>query len=342
MIKTRITWRFLAFYDKKPGMKLLFPILCLTILASCSLLPQRNTSEQDKKQLEDAMKDVNVPTVQSSLADSGDQALTNGDALKAEYYYQQLVKQYPNNTDYTFKLAEAERRRGACNQALPLYDEVLKTKPNDVDVREGKALCLVASGDFQNAGPILTDIIQHDSTRWKSINAAGLIFAINNKFKEANQYLDLAADVSNHNPAVLNNQALVRALMGNNDDAIRLLREASTRAGEGTGQKRNIDLNLAMVYGISRNIDMAEATAKPWLTTPQLYNNMGIYAELGKDPELARTYLNKALMGTPVYYDKAWDNLERLDAGSGGSIKAQPADTVDTAQPAPKTVKAKN
>jgi Flp pilus assembly protein TadD len=321
--------------------KQLILALCLISLASCSLLPQRHADEQDKKELEEALKGTDVPSMESTLQESGDAALANGDSLKAEYYFNQLVKKSPDNPVYKYKLAEALRRRGDCNEALPLYDDVLKAKADNMDAREGQALCLVSTGEFQKAGPILTDIIQRDPSRWKSINAAGLIFAINNKFKEANQYFDLASDVSNHNPSVLNNQALVRALIGNNDDAIKILKDASLRAGEGTAQKRDIDLNLAMVYGISRNIDMAEATAKPWLTTPQLYNNMGIYAELGKDPELARTYLNKALMGTPVYYDRAWDNLERLDSGNGGSVKAAPADTVDTAQPAGKTVKAK-
>jgi Flp pilus assembly protein TadD len=60
-------------------------------------------------------------------------------------------------------------------------------------------------------------------------------------------------------------------------------------------------------------MDMAEDVAKPHLTKPQLYNNLGIYAELNKDKDLAKTYINKALTNTPVYYDRAWENLERLN-----------------------------
>ena len=311
------------------------------ILAACSLLPQKKTTADNNKELEEALNSVKVPTMETTLYESGTAALDAGDSLKAEYYFNQLVKKSNSNPLYKFKYAEALRRRGACTDALPLYEEVLEVKPSDIDAREGKALCLVSLGEFQKAGPILTDIIHGDSTRWKSINAAGLIFAVNNKLQEANQYLNLAADVSNHNPAVLNNQALVKALTGNYDDAIKTLKEASLRAGEATTQKRNIDLNLAMVYGISKNIDLAESTAKPWLTTPQLYNNMGIYAELGKDPELARTYLNKALMGTAVYYDKAWDNLERLDSGTGGAKKAIAPQEGEPEEPPPKTVKSK-
>jgi Flp pilus assembly protein TadD len=311
-------------------MKKLLLILAICLTASCGLVPEKNTSDARKKEIDDALASVDVPSMEKTLYDSGQAALANGDSLKAEYYFEQLTKKDPKNDLYKFKYAETLRRRGACAQAVDLYAEVLKDKPNDMDATEGKALCLVSLGDFQKAGPILTDIIHKDSTRWKSINAAGLIFAVNKKFKEANQYLDLAAEVSNRSPAVLNNQGLVRALVGNYADAIKILQEASIKAAETTGEKRQIDLNLAMVYGISKNMDKAEETAKPWLTTPQLYNNMGIYAELAKDSDLARTYLNKALMGTPVYYDRAWDNLEKLNGTSNNG-------TVNSSSPAAKT-----
>lgn len=317
-------------------MKKLFFAFALSALTACSIMPQRDQHASDRKQLDDALQNVEVPSVEKTLADSGQQALDNGDALKAGYYYNQLVDKYPNNTEYKLKYAETMRRMGSCRDAIPIYDKAAEAKPNDLDITEGKALCLVSMGEFEKAGPILTDIIQKDPKRWKSINAAGLIFATKHKFNEANQYLDLAAEVSNHSPAVLNNQGLVRALVGNYDDAIKILQEASQRAGEGNMQKRNIDLNLAMVYGISKNMDKAEATAKPWLTTPQLYNNMGIYAELAKDKDLARTYLNKALMGTPIYYDRAWDNLENLDNNSNAPASSTTSSTTTT-----KTVKAK-
>lgn len=304
------------------------------LVMGCSLMPKQQTTEETRKELDKALNNVDVPTMEGTMNTAGTEALNAGDSLKAEYYFEQLVKKYPNNASYKLKYAEALRRRGACKEALTLYEDALTKNPSEIDAREGKALCLVTLGEFQKAGPILTDIINSDSTRWKSINAAGLIFAINNKLAEANQYLALAADVSNQNPTVLNNQGLVRALTGNVDDAIRILKQASIRAGESTAQKRSIDLNLAMVYGISKNLDMAEATAKPWLTTPQLYNNMGIYAELGKDQDLARTYLNKALMGTAVYYDRAWENLERLDSGAGGGKRiSAPQITEEPATP---------
>ncbi len=311
-------------------MKKLLLIFTAISLASCSILPEKNASDTRKKEMDDALASVDVPTIEKTLYDSGQAALASGDSFKAEYYFEQLNKKDPKNDLYKYKYAETLRRRGACAQAIELYSDVLKDKPNDMNSTEGKALCLVSLGDFQKAGPLLTDIIHKDSTRWKSINAAGLIFAVNKKFKEANQYLDLAAEVSGRAPAVLNNQGLVRALVGNYDDAIKILQEASTKSTENPGEKRQIDLNLAMVYGIAKKMDKAEETAKPWLTTPQLYNNMGIYAELSKDSDLARTYLNKALMGTSVYYDKAWDNLEKLNGTNNNG-------TVSSSSPAAKT-----
>jgi Flp pilus assembly protein TadD len=101
--------------------------------------------------------------------------------------------------------------------------------------------------------------------------------------------------------------------LGNYAGAIEILQQASRNSEDVPEQKRRVDLNLALVYGISGDFDTAKAVAAPHLTEPQLYNNLGIYSELARQPELARTYLSKALDSTTIYYDKAWENLENLN-----------------------------
>jgi Flp pilus assembly protein TadD len=300
--------------------KLLTVLLALT-LASCAGLTNKKLSltaddaqKERIKENEDATKDVETESVEDSLFRSAQNAEGAGDIMKSGYYYDQLVDRYPKNKIYKYKYAESLRKMGSCNLAYEQYDALIKSDEKNLDYQEGKALCLLADTKYEEAGDIFTKIINADSKRWRSINGAGLIFASNKKYQEANQYLELAAATSGNSPTVLNNQALIKALVGNTDDAITLLNKASARAGDDKTQKRQIDLNLALIYGISGNMDMAQEVAKPHLTQSQLFNNMGVYAELAKDKELAKTYVNKALMDTPIFYDKAWNNLQRLDA----------------------------
>ena len=167
-------------------------------------------------------------------------------------------------------------------------------------------------GKNAEASENLKLVIQSDPTRWKALNAAGLIFAADGKFAESSQYFDAAARASNFNPSVLNNQGLIKALVGNYTDATQILENASLRAVTSPEQKKGIDLNLALVYGISGNMDKAEKLARLYLTEPEVFNNLGVYSSFSKNKDLAKTYLNKALADVPVYYEKAWQNLEKI------------------------------
>ncbi len=299
----------------------LFAAILSLSVGGCSVLPKGKISllgdseKSEEREIAKIIESVDTSSVEQTLYKSAQEAENNGELTKSGYYYEQLYSRYPENPIYTYKYAEVLRKMGNCKTARNMYDNLLKSNPDNIDYQESKALCLLAEAKFQEAGDIFTRIIQTDANRWKSINGAGLIFAANNKYQEANQYFDLAAKVSNRNPAVLNNQALLKALIGNTNDAIGILKDASIRSMSDSGQNRAVKLNLALVYAIAGKIEMAERTAKPVLTEPQLYNNMGVYAQLAKDNDLAKTYLNKALMGTSVYYDKAWENLENLQKG---------------------------
>lgn len=293
----------------------LLALTALLILASCTVFEDpKERKLEEHEELMEKFDSIDAPTMDKELYRSAISAVKNGDFYSADQYYQQLIKNSPNNPKYKMDYAMLSRKMGRCDLSMQIYNdlEATKAKINPLDIKEEKALCQLSQGEFQKAGEAFTEVINADSSRWKSINGAGLIFATKKKFNEANQYLDLAADVSNGNPAVLNNQGLVKAIIGNYDDAIEVLKTASIRAKEDAEQKRRVDLNLAMVYGISGQVELAEAVAKPHLAEPQLFNNLGVYAELSKQPQLAKTYLNKALTGAPIHYERAWDNLERV------------------------------
>jgi Flp pilus assembly protein TadD len=111
---------------------------------------------------------------------------------------------------------------------------------------------------------------------------------------------------------VLNNVGLTLAIDKQYDKAIVALQKGVALAPQEGDEKKRLALNLALVYGITGNMAAAEETAKPYLTPAGLDNNMGYYAHLAKDDELAKTYLNMALTKSPVYYQRAWDNLDTV------------------------------
>ena len=84
----------------------------------------------------------------------------------------------------------------------------------------------------------------------------------------------------------------------------------ASRFSKAPYQRKQIDLNLAMVHGVSGDFDTARDVAGKYLEGPALDNNLGLYAHLAKDDSLAKSYLNMALTQSPTYYERAWENLD--------------------------------
>jgi hypothetical protein len=82
-------------------------------------------------------------------------------------------------------------------------------------------------------------------------------------------------------------------------------------------------LNLALVYASAGKLPEARKIAEAYLSGPSLNNNLGLYAHLAKDDNLAKSYLNMALTESKTYYGKAWDNLEAINSQTNDKAPAK-------------------
>ena len=265
-----------------------------------------------------------VEGVNATLEKQAQRALEEGDPGRASQFYEQLLGSKKGSAEekqrYRVGLAEALRRRGENDKALAAYEEILKKNPGDLDAQEGRALTLMAMGKSTDAGRIFSDIMEKDPKRWRTLNALGILFVTKNMVPEAMAYYTEALKYSPDNPAILNNVGLSQAVDKNYPRAIEALEQASRLAGSGARRKQ-VDLNLALVYGASGDLDTAKEIASKYLQGPALNNNLGLYAHLAKDDQLAKTYLNMALSGSNRFYERAWENLEVLNSGKGSEGK---------------------
>ncbi len=254
-----------------------------------------------------------VKGVNDTQEDMAKDAMKAGDYGRAAQFYQQMIATKKGTPEqmvrYKLGMAEATRRGGDNEAALAMYDEVMKDAPNNVDVMEGRGLALMATGKTVDAGRAFSSVIEKEPKRWRSLNALGILFVTKNMIPEAMAYYTEALASSPDNAAVLNNVGLSQATDRNFPRAIEALQQAS-RVSKVPSQKKQIELNLAMVYGVSGDMDNAREIASKYFEGPALDNNLGLYAHLAKDDNLARTYLNMALTQSPVYYERAWQNLD--------------------------------
>ncbi|MBN8543504.1 MAG: tetratricopeptide repeat protein [Alphaproteobacteria bacterium] len=268
-----------------------------------------------------------VPTVQSTLERQAEEALQKNDYKRAAGFYQQMIdsKKTPAKDKLRYRaiMADMLRRIGENEKALRQFNEVLEEDPNHIDALEGKGLTEMALGQSADAGRTLSKVLDKDGKRWRTLNALGILFVTKNMIPEAVEYFTEGLRVSRDNPAILNNVGLARAIDRNYPRAIETLQQAA-KMSVTEERKKQVELNLALVYGISGDIDSARAMAEKHLEGATLDNNLGLYAHLAKNDELAKTYLNMALSNSPTYYERAWNNLDIITEQSNPDTKANP------------------
>lgn len=290
-------------------MKRLTITLLLTVatVTGCSLDPsqsrQINPDEEFSK-----LDGPAVETVEESLLRGAKEASAQGEYGKAMSLYRQLQDSSPDKLEYQIGLAESLRRVGDNQAAIVVYDLILSKDADHIDAMEGKALATMANGDMSAAGQQFKRVMEKDSKRWRTLNALGILFAVKDMKDEALAYFREADKNSANNPSVQNNMGLLQAMRNDFNEATQTLQKAS-RLAQGNHRKQ-IDLNLALVHGISGNMPAARKVAEQYLSGAALTNNLGLYAHLSNDDELAKSYLNMALSGSTTYYERAWKNLD--------------------------------
>ncbi len=226
--------------------------------------------------------------------------------------YKLLSAAQSEDMDVLFKLAESYRLKGETKDAIPLYQEIIAKNNTIFHAKEGLGLALLQARQLDAAIEIFLELLREDATRWRTINALGVIYSLQGNTQEADNYYEMARVLQRDNATILNNMGLAYTLVGKKKSyGIELLKEALSLAKTEV-IKRQITLNLALAHGIAGNDDIVRTLLKPLLSEAAIYNNLGIYASLRDDRNLAKTYLSKALTSEPVFYEKAWKNLERI------------------------------
>lgn len=208
-------------------------------------------------------------------------------------------------------------------QALEVYEALYKDVPDSAEALEGAALALVALGNHDQALSLLHEVLTLDATRWKTINALGVVYSLKGRREEALDYYKLALEVDQVPVAVLNNMGLSLSLVGDVATGLMYLKEARDRVNpeETAHLLPLIEQNMALAYGVSDDMSQAETLLRKYLKEERsIYNNLAYYAKLRDDQELAKAYLSKSLAASQHHYATGWENKEALESGGSGRL----------------------
>lgn len=287
-------------------------LLPIILLSACNGAGQ----PLDAKKFLSGLEGPKVPTVQDTLLENAKSAEAAGEWLTANQLYQQALVKNQDNKEIMVATAETYRRIGKYDPAIALYDAALAKDNTMITAKEGKALALLSKGDYEAPTNLFEDVTKADPTRWKTLNGLGILFTTRGMHPEAQQYFKEALKHAPANTSVLNNLGLSQALSKEYDVAADTLLQAGALAAAGGGNRKHIDMNLALVYAVAGRIEDARMIAENYYSGASLNNNMGLYAHLAKDNALAKDYLNMALIESKTYYEKAWQNLQDINSGA--------------------------
>ena len=308
------------------GMKKLIPIVLLSMpftLTACGQAGQQWANPDTSFKLFDQPEIKGMNDTQEEMAK---EAAAAGDYNRSAQFYQQLVSREKLTPEqklrYQMGMADVTRRMGKNEEALAMYEQLHRENPSNIDITEGLGLTRMANGKVSDAGVAFSEVIEKDPKRWRSLNALGILFVTKNMIPEAMAYYTEALNQSPDNSAVLNNVGLSQAIDRKFPRAVEAL-EQGARVSKNAAQRKQIELNLAMVHGVSGDMETAREIASKYLEGAALDNNLGLYAHLAKNDALAKSYLNMALSQSPTFYQRAWENL---DAVTDGVRSDEPSD----------------
>lgn len=117
-------------------------------------------------------------------------------------------------------------RAGQYAEAVPLFEEHLKTHPNDALAQARIAICLGQNGRLEEALPHAKKAIELDPTDYQSRSNLGLIYEKLHRPEEGIEWERQADRIKPNDPAVLNNLGWVLMQAGHSKEAVGVLERA--------------------------------------------------------------------------------------------------------------------
>lgn len=269
-------------------------VLCVLLLAGCA--------SSTPVPAEDA--GVSIAAVRDRAA----LAWQYGNYSDAVAANRELLRREPGNRDALAGLGDAWLALGNTGRALGVFDELLKTEPEAVDAREGRSLALLGMGRHEEALQDFSAVESREPGRWRTQNGLGLLADMRADYTAAGEFYRRGISANPGEASIWNNYGWSRVMARDYVEAERVLTQALARK---PGSPR-INANLAVAIAWQGDYQRALMAARRTADEHVAYNDVGYIAMLRGDLPLAASYFQKAIDLSPVWFERAAANLERV------------------------------
>lgn len=285
--------------------KIIFVVIIFLSLIAC----QNNHIDKIEN------KNSQADEVINNLKNKAETAFKDKNYKDAELHYKELISLKSDINQSTFFLAESYRLQNKFTQAIELYSKIDPYQSPEIYLAavEGEALTNIQMGNVDKAISLLHKIIQTDATRWRTINALGVAYSLKGDINNSEAYFNAALELNKNSAFIQNNAGLSLIIADKASVGIKFLEQAYKQTDKESPSYKRITNNLAMGYVFTGNNKKAESILMSNMSKSAAYNNLGYFAILKDERNMAKEYLRKALNSSPVYYELAGNNLQMLD-----------------------------
>ncbi|MGD9824332.1 tetratricopeptide repeat protein [Desulfobacter sp.] len=253
-----------------------------------------------------AEPDVVPELTADEYAKRADQFLRNNDTGSAFINYARALEADPDNTRLLFSQALLLLDKGLYSAASLKFKRILEIDPENARAFEGIGQCCFGLEKPDDAQAAFTRAVKIDPGLWKSHSYLGLLAGHRKEFSASIAHYTRALALKPDNIDLVNNLAVSYYLAGDYGQAVILLSKAVQKKGT---HKRILN-NLALSYCRIGEYDKALTTFLGTADEAAAYNNIGYEYLLNRRYEDAVAAFEKALFINPVFYEKAYNNLQ--------------------------------
>lgn len=197
-----------------------------------------------------------------------------GDLGSAAAMYRRAHETDPRDVDVMNRLGDIMLRLGDHEEAARIFRRAAGFGPNGEAYR-GLARALIALDQPKAAISQLEAALRINETA-STYSAMGVAYDLLGDHGAAQAYYRTGLDLAPGNPGLQNNLGLSLAVSGRHDEAVEVLRRASS-GSRATARNR---LNLALAYGLAGRTEEAAKTARIDLDETAVQQNLSFYATL--------------------------------------------------------------
>jgi len=137
---------------------------------------------------------INNPAYEQNVSDTtsvkylmsmGQDAYVNGDFEKSNYYYKKVLKDNKNNYDAKYGVAANYYRLKEYNNALEIYDTLYSQTPDNTDVINGMARCLIKLELYEKAMKYVRQSVTLNNKDISPYSDMAFLFIVKNKLDSA-------------------------------------------------------------------------------------------------------------------------------------------------------------